>query len=83
MNRRWSLWQIGSVWSVILAVDPDSRPRTLGCNESFNNERQGRADGHHEHNAIEHVRIDEAVEVASGDEPVSYTHLTLPTSELV
>ena len=57
-----------AVWSVILAVEPDSRVRTLGCNESFNNERQGRADSHHEHDAVEYLGVDEAVEVTGGDE---------------
>lgn len=58
-----------AVWSVILAVEPDSRSPTLGCNEPFNNESQGRADGHDKNDAVEHLRIDVAVEVASGDEP--------------
>ncbi len=57
-----------AVWSVILAVEPDSRSRTLGCNQPLNNERQGCTNGYHHHDAIEHLRVDKAVEVAGGDE---------------
>lgn len=57
-----------AVWSVILAVEPDSRSRVLGSNQTFDNERHSRADGHHEHDAVEHLGVNEAVEVAGGDE---------------
>ena len=56
-----------AVSSVILAVEFDSRSRTLGCNEPLNNERQGRADGHDKNDAVEYLGVDVAVEEARGD----------------
>ena len=57
-----------AVWGMFLAVVPGSIRLTLGSNQPLNDERQGRADSHDEDDAVEHLGVDETVEVAGGDE---------------